>query len=157
VVTDGVGRLPTIIALRIAPAYWTLAQRSSQLVLVNLHRVQDQSEAAPPSRAEGRETPTIQGENVTDIERLGTNGQTIRFLLAAQGARRPIFVTGNAKDIVPGIGIPAAAPLASIPSASPVAATRQSQIYAGQGAFDMPQLIGALAATLAATPDREIN
>jgi len=95
--------------------------------------------------------------SLTDIERLGTNGQTMRFLIAAQAARLPVFVTGNGRDIVPGFEIPGVAQLDSAASASPVTPARHWQVYAGQGAFDMPQLIGALAATLAATPDREIN
>jgi hypothetical protein len=82
--------------------------------------------------------------NLEDIERLGANGQTMRFLIAAQAARCPMFVTGNARAIVSGLAIPSAAQ------------TRQS-VYGGQDAFDMPQLIGALAATLAAAPKREIN
>jgi hypothetical protein len=93
--------------------------------------------------------------NLKDIERLGTNGQTIRFLVAAQGARRPIFVTGNARAVVP--GWEGAAQLDSVPSAGPVTQTRYWQVYAGQDAFDIPQLIGVLAATLAAAPDRELN
>jgi hypothetical protein len=34
---------------------------------------------------------------------------------------------------------------------------RYWRVYATDGAFDMPQLIGAIADTLAATPNREIN
>lgn len=95
--------------------------------------------------------------NLVDIERLGTNAQTMRFLVTAQSARLPVFVTGNAGDIVPGFGIPGATQLDSVASASPVMPTHRWQVYAGKGAFDMPQLIGALAATLAATPERETN
>ena len=81
----------------------------------------------------------------------------MRFLITAQGAHLPIFVTGNAKAIVPGFEISRATQLDSIPSAPPAAQTRQWQVYTGQDAFDMPQLIGALAARLAAAPEREIN
>jgi len=96
--------------------------------------------------------------NLKDIERLATNAQTIRFLVAAQAARHPIFVTGNARAIVPGLDIPVATQLAeSVPSMTPVAQDRRWQVYAGRDAFDMPQLIGALAATLAAAPERKVN
>ena len=95
--------------------------------------------------------------NLDDIERLATNGQTMRFLITAQGARLPIFLTGNARAIVPGFEIAGKTQLERVASANPATQIRQWQVYAGQDAFDMPQLIGALAATLAATPDREIN
>jgi hypothetical protein len=96
--------------------------------------------------------------NLKDIERLATNSQTILFLVAAQAARHPIFVTGNARAIVPGLDIAGAAqPLDSITPASPAMQDRRWQIYAGQDAFDMPQLIGALAATLAGSQRRQIN
>jgi putative intracellular protease/amidase len=95
--------------------------------------------------------------NLQDIERLRTNGQTIRFLVAAQAAHRPIFVTGNGRAIVPGLEIAGATQLDSVAFASPVTQTGQPRVYAAQDAFDMPQLVAALAATLAATPDREID
>jgi hypothetical protein len=95
--------------------------------------------------------------NLQDIGRLASNGQTIRFLIIAQGTHRPIFVTGNARAIVPGFEIAGTTQLERLASANPATQTRQWQVYTGQDAFDMPQLIGALAAALAATPDREIN
>jgi putative intracellular protease/amidase len=96
--------------------------------------------------------------NLKDIERLAANAQTIRFLVAAQAARHPIFVTGNARAIVPGLDIPVATqPPDGVPSATPAAQDRRWQVYAGRDAFDMPQLIAALAATLADMPSREIN
>jgi putative intracellular protease/amidase len=91
--------------------------------------------------------------NLEDIGRLGANGQTIRFLVAAQGSRRPIFVTGNATAVIPGLEIPRATRMEGVPAMQ----ARQWRVYAGEGAFDMPQLIGAIADTLAATPNREIN
>jgi len=96
--------------------------------------------------------------NLTDIERLAANAQTIRFLVAAQAARHPIFVTGNARAIVPGLDIPVATQLPeSVPYLTPATQSGRWQIYAARDAFDMPQLIGALAATLAAAPERKVN
>lgn len=90
------------------------------------------------------------------IEQLGANAQAIRFLIVARAAQRPIFVTGNANTIVPE-WIAATSRSTSIASTKPVALTQQWQVYAGQGAFDMPQLIGALAAVLTATEDNQVN
>ncbi len=95
--------------------------------------------------------------NLTDIERLASNSQTIRFLITAQGTQRPIFVTGNGRASVPDFEISGLTRPASVASANPPAQIRQWRVYAGEDAFDMPELIGALAATLTATPAREIN
>lgn len=95
--------------------------------------------------------------NLSDIGGLASNGQTMRFLITAQGAHLPIFVSGNASAILPGFEISGTPQPDSAPSAPPAARSRQWQVYSGQDAFDMPQLIGALAARLAAAPEREIN
>lgn len=91
--------------------------------------------------------------NLENIERLGSNGQTIRFLVAAQSAGRPIFVTGNAVAVIPGLDIPRTSRIGSTAAMQ----ARYWQVYAGHSAFDMPQLIAALAGTLAAAPNRAIN
>lgn len=89
--------------------------------------------------------------NLEDIGPVRTNGQFMRFLLAARSAHRPVFVTGNAGAAIPGLETEPAA------DAVPVVPTQHWQLYAGQGAFDMPQLIGALAATLGGMPSQRIN
>lgn len=94
--------------------------------------------------------------NLEDIERLRTNGQTIRFLVLARAAGQSIFVTGNAKTIVPGFAVTDAPQLRGAVSVQSMRADGW-QIYAGQDAFDMPELIGALGAALTAAPDRQIN
>jgi hypothetical protein len=82
--------------------------------------------------------------NLQGIEQLATNPQTLRFLVAAQGAQRAVFVSGNARAIVYGLEVPDTT-------------AHQWRVYAGQNAFDIPELIGALADVLIATPDRGIN
>jgi putative intracellular protease/amidase len=91
------------------------------------------------------------------IEQLGANAQAMRFLIAVRAAQRPIFVTGNANAIVPGWVAADTFHATSIASTKPVALTQQWQVYAAQGAFDIPQLIGALAAVLTATEEGNVN
>jgi hypothetical protein len=96
--------------------------------------------------------------NLEGIDRLRTNGQTMRFLIAAQISGRPLFVTGNADTIVRGLTI------SNSPQQDREALAIRSarlaprwQVYIGRDAFDMPRLIGALAAALATTPDHTVN
>ena len=85
--------------------------------------------------------------NLGDIQRLASNSQAMRFVITAQIERLPIFVSGNARAIVPGLEVSGALDAAVD---NPATRASQSQVYASEDAFDMPQLIGALAATLAA-------
>ena len=90
--------------------------------------------------------------NLRDVQRLGSNAQVIRFLVGARAQARPIFVTGNAISVVPGLEL-AANPQSDGGTLQQVVLSVQAgDVYVGEGAFDMPRLIGALAATLTAKP-----
>jgi hypothetical protein len=93
--------------------------------------------------------------NLGDIQRLASNSQAMRFVITAQVARLPIFVSGNARAVVPGLEVSGALDGAAADSQATRAG--QSQVYASDNAFDMPQLIGALAATLAAAGGAAVN
>ena len=43
--------------------------------------------------------------NLGDIQRLASNSQAMRFVITAQVERLPIFVSGNARAIVPGLEV----------------------------------------------------
>jgi hypothetical protein len=92
-----------------------------------------------------------------DIRPLAVNRQTAQFMLAVQLARIPIFVSGNADAIVPGPETAGAGRPASAAQPGPVTQPVEWQVYTGHDAFDMPQLIRALAAALTTTPDRKVQ
>jgi hypothetical protein len=79
--------------------------------------------------------------NLRDMQRLRTNSQAIRFLLGANAAARPIFVSGNGKTVVPGLAF-------AIDMQSEGSALQPGKVYVGQGAYDMPKLIEVLAVAL---------
>ena len=86
--------------------------------------------------------------NLGDIQRFAANSQALRFMITAQVTHLPIFVSGNAKAVVPGLALSGAFDAAA--TAGPASRTSRPPVYTSEDAFDMPQLIGALAATLAA-------
>ena len=94
---------------------------------------------------------------LTDLEGLRTNGQAMRFLLAAQGTRRPVFVTGNAWTVLPGLEAQGAAQADGVAVLAPTTQMPQWDVTIGEDAFDMPRLIGVLSTTLAAAPNATVN
>ena len=79
--------------------------------------------------------------NLRDMQRLRTNSQAIRFLLSANAAARPIFVSGNGKTVVPGLAF-------AVDMQSEGGVLQPGKVYVGQGAYDMPKLIEVLAVAL---------
>ena len=70
--------------------------------------------------------------NLEDNQRLRVDGSTIRFLVGAEAASRPIFAAGDAQRLVPA-----------------QSAREIAKIAATDEAFGLPTIIGAISSTLA--------